>query len=489
PVLGAALVPDPGGEVPWLVPFPGLAEAALPAHVHADPDTDGVVRSILLAKAAGSVRLWALGMEAARLTVSTERALETADFVQVNAIRIPASDDNRLLVINFAGPEGAFRRISFASVLEGEASPSDFSGKLVILGVTAQGSGDRLFTPLSSGVGMPGIEIHANVARTILDEKFLVPAGAGAQLFAGLLIAAACVLAAIRLRGWRLFGSLAVLAAALPAVCLISLQSGFILPLGSLLAVYLVSAGIAATSEYALVNRALRTSEQQRRDYASRVQAIAHEIKTPLTAIQGSSELITESSISEEEKGQIAGLIFKESKRLTGIIRAFLEVEQLAAGDVTLRKQPVALAALCEEVLERARLYAARKAVRIEAHLLEASVDADMELLSFAVYNLLTNAVKYSPKGSTVLLEIAVEERAVSISVRDHGYGVAPAEREKIFARFHRSARDRRGPEEGSGIGLALARDIVELHGGRILLDSELGRGSRFTITIPQHHP
>lgn len=486
PVLATALVSDPGGIASWLTPFPALAESGSLAHVHADPDADGILRSILLAKSTGPVRRWALGMEAAGLALTDEHPLEAAEFVQVGPTRVPAPSGNRQMAVNFAGPEGTFRRVSFASLLEGECSDSDFAGKIVIVGVTAQGSGDRLFTPMSSGIGMTGVEIHANVVRTILDEAFLVPADAPTQLLAGLLVAAACVLAAIRFRAWMLFATLALLAAALPAVCLISLQRGFILPLGSLLAVFLASAGVAATTEYALVARALRSSERQRRMYASRAQAIAHEIKTPLTAIQGSSELIAEPGIPQEQKGELAHLIFTESKRLNGIIRAFLEADPLAAGDLALTKRTVALAALCGEVLERACLYAARKSTRIEARISDVSVEADAELLSFAVYNLLTNAVKYSPGGSVVKLNVAADGAAAAISVSDQGSGIAPEEREKIFGRFYRSARDRHGREEGTGIGLALARDIVERHGGRILVESEPGCGSRFTITIPR---
>ena len=485
PVLATALVAEAGGSTVWLAPFPALAESGSLAHVHADPDADGILRSILLAKSTGSVRYWALGMEAAGLAVTDERPLEAAGFVQLGPTRIPAPSGNRQMAVNFAGPEGTFRRVSFASLLAGEASASDFAGKIVIVGVTAQGSGDRLFTPMSSGIGMTGIEIHANVVRTVLDEAFLNPADAPAQLLAGFLVAAVCVLAAIRFRAWMLFGALTVLAAALPAVCLISLQSGFILPLGSLLSVYLASAGVAATTEYALVARALRVSERQRQTYVSRAQAIAHEIKTPLTAIQGSSELMAEPGIPQEQKGEIAHLIFKESRRLAGIIRAFLETDPLTAGDLALKKQPVALGALCGEVLERARLYAARKSTRIEARLSDAGVEADAELLSFAVYNLLTNAVKYSPAGSLVRLDVTSDADAASISVSDQGLGVASEERDRIFGRFYRSAPDRTGPEEGTGIGLALARDIVEHHGGRNLVESEPGCGSRFTITIP----
>ena len=182
----------------------------------------------------------------------------------------------------------------------------------------------------------------------------------------------------------------------------------------------------------------------------------------------------------------MAGLIYKESKRLTGVLHAFLDVERMASGSLAIEKKPINLNAICDEVLERARLYATRKQIRIDAELGETTVPADAELLSFAVYNLLTNAVKYSPKQTVIRLGLAEDAKSVSVWVADRGYGIAPAEQERIFERFYRLHRDDRGAEEGNGIGLALVREIVTQHGGRILVDSQPGAGSRFTIVLPK---
>ncbi len=394
--------------------------------------------------------------------------------------------DQRRLIINYAGPEGVYRRISLGSVLEGAVLPDAVRHKIVVVGVTAQGAGDRLFTPLSSGIGMSGIEIHANVARTLLDRAFLIPMGLPAEMAGCVLIAAACVLGIAGLRGVRLLLLLAVVGAAVPAASALALSGGRIWPMGSFLAVFLVAGGVAGMGEYAAVTIALRQSERKRRDYAFRVQAIAHEIKTPLTAIQGSSELISDGTVSDGERAAVAGLIYKESKRLTGILHAFLDVERMASGSLAIEKKPVSLHAVCDEVLERARLYSARKRIRIEAEVDDTSVPADAELLSFAVYNLLTNAVKYSPKDTVIRLGMSEDARSVSVWVADHGYGIAPSEQERIFDRFYRMRRDDKGDEEGSGVGLALVREIVTQHGGRILVDSQPGAGSRFTIVLPK---
>lgn len=486
-VLSAAIESDSVAHPKWIGPAPALRGSGRVAHVHAAPDADGVVRSVLLAKAAEDRRLWALGLEAACFAMGADRPLETPDFVHAGAAAIPAeSAESRLMPINYAGPEGTFPRVSFASLLEGRVDPALFHDKIVILGVTAQGSGDRLFVPLSHGLGMSGIEIHANIVRTILDRAFLARMPVAGELAGCLLIAALCIFAVEKSRGSRLVLCLSAIAIAIPLGSAAALRFGSIWPAAGFFGIFLVSSGIAGAGEYALVTIALRDSERKRRDYAFRVQAIAHEIKTPLTAIQGSSEMIAEKLVPEEQKAEMAGLIHKESKRLTEIIHTFLDVERMAAGTLNIRRQPTSLEELCGEVLERARLYAVRKKIAIQSEVPALTLEADADLLSFALYNLLTNAVKYSPRNTTVLLRASCEGGTVCISVTDQGHGITPEEQNRIFEPFYRAKRDRTGEEEGSGIGLALVKEIVAQHGGRILVESMPGEGSRFTMLLPK---
>jgi two-component system sensor histidine kinase SenX3 len=116
------------------------------------------------------------------------------------------------------------------------------------------------------------------------------------------------------------------------------------------------------------------------------------------------------------------------------------------------------------------------------------TVAADGDLLSFAIYNLLTNAVKYSPKQTTVSLTAVERSDAVLISVVDQGYGIPATEQRKIFERFYRVGRGQAASEEGTGIGLALVKEIVSQHGGRVEVDSRDGAGSRFTIVLPNQN-
>lgn len=491
-ILSGALQSDPAAEPKWILPLPALLASHPVGHVHTEPDADGMVRSVLLLKASRERRLWALGFQTVRSAIGAGLPLETRNAVELGPIRIPAVETpgpwtpHRRILINYAGPEGTFRRVPFSSLLDATARADDFRDKIVILGVTAQGSGDRLFTPLSSGIGMSGIEIHANIARTILDRAFLVPLDVDGEMAGFVVIAAACVVGVVRLRGSPLFLGLAGLALVIFGASALALRTGRIWPLGGFLTVFVVAGAISVTGEYAAVSFGLRASEQKRREYAFRVQAIAHEIKTPLTAIQGSSEVISDRLVPEEQRVRMAGLIHKESRRLTEIIHTFLDVESMASGALQIRKQPVALQTLCEEVLERARLYSARKRIQITADVPPLEVAADPDLLSFAVYNLLTNAIKYSPKQTTVSLSAGEDGGTVSIAVADQGQGIAPEEQNLIFEKFYRIQRDREGATEGTGVGLALVKEIVTQHGGRVEVQSREGAGARFTIVLPK---
>jgi signal transduction histidine kinase len=491
-ILGAALRNDSAAEPQWILPLPRFMAAQAVGHVHTEPDVDGVVRSVPLVKASRNARLWNFGLEVAGAALKSGRPLERHDSVMLGEVRIPSPDSAdpasriRPMTINYAGPEGTFRRIAFSSLLNNRAGASEFRDKVVILGVTAQGTGDRLFTPLSAGIGMSGIEIQANIVRTILDRAFLSPLDAPAEMAGFLLIAGACILGAGRLRRIPLLLGLLALGFAIVAASALALRFGQVWPLGAFLTVFLAASAISVSGEYAAATLGLRAAEQRRREYAFRVHAIAHEIKTPLTAIQGSSEMISDRLLPDEQRVKMAGLIYKESKRLTQIIQTFLDVERMASGALSIRKQPVDLRALCGEVLERARLYAERKRIGITADVPPVPLAADPELLPFAIYNLLTNAIKYSPKQTTVSLTAREQSGTISIAVADQGPGIAPAEQNRIFERFYRMKRDQAGKEEGSGIGLALVREIVTQHGGRVEVESREGAGSRFIIVLPK---
>lgn len=489
-VLASAL--EPGSDATasrWITPLPEFQSRTYAiGHVHIEPDRDGVARSLLLTKANQRSRYWALGFEAFRAAIGAEGSpIEYSNRVVVAKRSVPASQSSgRLLWINYDGPEGTFQRVSVASVLEGGVPLSSFTGKVVILGVTAQGAGDRIFTPFSAGVGMSGIEIHANIFATLLDGAYLSPLGPVSELILLLAIVAAVTAAA----WWRKGRSLAAVAivgiVVIPVFSYWALRAGLIIPVASCLVTHVSASLVCFLGQTRFIRRQLGEAVQGRKEYAFRLQAVAHEIKTPLTAIHASSQLITDSDVPERKKEEIAQRIFKESGRLSGIVTTFLDVERISAGALQLQRQQVELAAVVSEASERAQLLALKKEITIKKVLETVTVPGDSELLEYAIYNLIANAVKYSPNGSSITVSVRSDPRFASVAVADQGCGIEVAEQSRIFERFYRANKHREERESGTGVGLALVKEIVTQHGGRIEVDSQPGKGSRFSLFLPR---
>ena len=489
-VLASALeVPQDGKPSRWITPLPEFQQHAFAVgHVHLEPDRDGVARSLLLTKTNQDNRYWALGFEGFRAALGAqEPPTEYPNRIEVGERRVPANDaDGRLLWIHYVGPEGSFHRVSLASVLEGQTSMSDFAGRIVILGVTAQGAGDRIFTPFSSGLGMSGIEIHANILSTLMDSAYLSPLSSIAE-FLWLLAIVAGVAAASWWRNGRLTATVAIAGIVLiPLTAYWSLRVGLILPVASLLVTHVSASLVCFLAQTRFIRHRLGEAVEGRQDYAFRLQAVAHEIKTPLTAIHASSQLITDTDVPEHKKEEIAQRIHKEAGRLSGIVTTFLDVERISAGALKLQRQRVELSALAAEATERAGLLAVKKNIGIEQDFETVVIPGDAELLHFAVYNLIANAVKYSPNGSSIRITVRSDPKTASLVIVDHGCGIEPTEQSRIFERFYRIKKHRDNRESGSGVGLALVKEIVTQHGGRIDVQSQPGEGSTFSVSLPR---
>jgi signal transduction histidine kinase len=489
-VLASALEAAQDGKPSrWITPLPEFQRRAFAlGHVHLEPDRDGVARTLLLIKANAENRYWALGLEAVRAALGVqEPPTEYASGVRVGDRKVPTEDANgRLFWIHYDGPEGTFHRVSLASVLEGTAPMSEFTGKVVILGVTAQGAGDRIFTPFSTGLGMSGMEIHANILSTLLDGAYLSSLGPVAEFLFLLAIVVAVAISA-SWRNGRLLAAVPIAGVvAIPLLSYWMLRAGVIVPVASGLVTHVSTSLVCFLAQTRFIRRRLGEAIEGRQDYAFRLQAVAHEIKTPLTAIHASSQLITDTDVPEHKKEEIAQRIHKEAGRLSGIVTTFLDVERISAGALKLQRQQVELSALVAEASERAGLLALKKNIGIEQDFENVSVPGDAELLQFAVYNLIANAVKYSPNGSSIRITVRSDPKTACLVIVDHGCGIEPAEQSRIFERFYRTKKHRDNRESGSGVGLALVKEIVTQHGGRIEVESQPGEGSIFSVSLPR---
>jgi signal transduction histidine kinase len=217
---------------------------------------------------------------------------------------------------------------------------------------------------------------------------------------------------------------------------------------------------------------------------------VTHEMRTPLSAIQGSSELISRFALTEEKRKQIADLINSESKRLARMVEIFLNVERLSAGQMELKHEDIAVKQMVEICLERTRPLAERKHIGLTLEPLadDLHVTGDRELMEYACYNLLTNAVKYSPQRTQVTVSGWKDDGHIRVAVKDQGIGMDQKEVKKIFQKFYRTKKAEESGEAGTGIGLSIVQQIVEQHGGAIEVASRPGAGSCFTLVLPQSH-
>ncbi|MDD8026988.1 MAG: HAMP domain-containing sensor histidine kinase [Acidobacteriota bacterium] len=218
------------------------------------------------------------------------------------------------------------------------------------------------------------------------------------------------------------------------------------------------------------------------------VSAVSHEFRTPLTSLRQLSEMLAKDRIpDDQDRRKSYDILSQETERLQKLVESLLDFGRIEAGTLRYHFEPLDPGAWLGGVVAEFQEKAAARGYRIELHLAGGlpRIHADRESLGLALRNLLDNAVKYSPECPTVWVEAARERDRLAIRVRDQGMGIPASEQKAVFKRFVRGSGSRAAHIQGTGIGLALARHIVEAHDGEIHLQSEPGKGSTFTILLP----
>jgi len=212
---------------------------------------------------------------------------------------------------------------------------------------------------------------------------------------------------------------------------------------------------------------------------------ISHEMRTPLTAMLGFLEFVIENPVGETELKEYHTIMHREAERLNEMITNFLDMQRLKAKLSENHFKPVDLRALIEGVVA---LFAGPAALHSFVVVVPATfppVSGDEELLHQAIVNLLSNAVKYSPAGSTITLDARLEGERAILSVKDKGIGIPPESLEKVFDMFYRVQTTSKHHVTGTGLGLALVKEIAETHKGKVWAESVLGQGSTFYLSLP----
>lgn len=217
--------------------------------------------------------------------------------------------------------------------------------------------------------------------------------------------------------------------------------------------------------------------------------SMSHELRTPFNSIIGFSELLLDEQSGKLSKKQreYAEFIHESGQHLHSLIRDVLDLSKVEAGKTELQLSQINIADLLKSSLSVVQGEALKRriALSVDADKNVETVQADGQKLKQIMFNLLSNAVKFTPDGGKAGVEVRRDKEAVRITVWDTGIGIAPKDREKIFEDFQQLDSSRGRKYEGTGLGLALAKRLVELHGGKIWVESEPGKGSRFIFTLP----
>jgi signal transduction histidine kinase len=220
------------------------------------------------------------------------------------------------------------------------------------------------------------------------------------------------------------------------------------------------------------------------------ISLMSHELRTPLTSINGFAELLTVDDTIPEQAREFVTIIANESQRMSRMINTFLAVTQLERKDKQeVLKIPLRLDEVVHETILTLQSTAKKKRIRLVEQPAQRvpPVAADKSLITQAVKNLVHNAIKYSPERTTVTVSTALEAEAVRVCVEDRGYGIPSEARDRVWEKFYRVVREgQEKDEESTGLGLSFVREVIEQHGGNVAVDSEEGRGSKFSFTLPR---
>lgn len=223
------------------------------------------------------------------------------------------------------------------------------------------------------------------------------------------------------------------------------------------------------------------------------VNNMTHEIKTPIATIGLACEMLEDPTVTpdHDSRRNYINIIADENRRMRTLVETILQSARMTDRRYPLNRQPTDINALVADVVQRFTVAVHSAGGTIEARLDASSATLSIDPLHIAnmVYNLVDNAVKYSPSAPHVIVATQSDSHSVTVSVTDHGIGIARADQRRIFDRFYRVSTGDVHNVKGFGIGLDYVARVVRLHGGRIALHSAPGRGSTFTVTLPRPRP
>jgi signal transduction histidine kinase len=227
----------------------------------------------------------------------------------------------------------------------------------------------------------------------------------------------------------------------------------------------------------------LGSLEKLRQDFISDV---SHEIQSPLTSISGFAALLKKGNLSESQISHYANIIETESRRLSKLSENLLRLSNLESEDNNLNLKKYQINKQIESILLMLEPQWSVKNITLDVSLEETIICGDEDLLSQVFINLLNNAIKFTPENGNIGVNLSSDENSIVCRISDTGIGISPQDQPRIFERFYKEDKSRDRSLGGNGLGLSIVKKIIDLHGGKISLTSEVGKGTKFTISLPK---
>ena len=223
--------------------------------------------------------------------------------------------------------------------------------------------------------------------------------------------------------------------------------------------------------------------EQMRREFTANE---SHELKTKLTSISGFAEIISDGFVKPKKKKKFAGRIFKEAQRLITLVNDVIKISQLDEGKLPYEKETIDLYEMAREILKRMEDHAKNEGVHLYLYGPHIKTNAVKSILDEILYNLCDNGIKYNKKGGSLTVTIGQDEERPQITVEDTGIGISEEDQKRIFERFYRVDKSHSKAIGGTGLGLSIVKHGTMFLGADMKVESTLGEGSRFILTLPE---
>lgn len=236
--------------------------------------------------------------------------------------------------------------------------------------------------------------------------------------------------------------------------------------------------------DFTKMSDSLAQTEEKRQEFVSNV---SHEIQSPLTSIQGFSQALREEDMPEDMRDHYLSIIENESKRLSGLSKQLLMLSTLDREESEIEWSDVDVSRQLKETISITEWQWREKDLAVEMDISKGVIQGDANLLQQVWMNLITNAIRYSKPGGMITVQLEEQRDQMIISVKDTGIGISEEQLPQLFERFYKADKARTRTEESTGLGLSIVKKIVELHNGIIMVDSELGEGSTFKVSLPKN--